>query len=65
MWPDIHLFLCTKAGQVSGFLLILQMKTCSNILVLKETRGDSMECFACFVFLCHLEEIVIHHLLVY
>lgn len=57
---NVHLSLPIKVNQMSGFLFILQMKMCSNILVLKETRRDSMECFW-----CHLEEIVIHHLLVY
>lgn len=42
---NIQLFLHTKADQMSGFLFILQMKACSNILASKETRRDSMECF--------------------
>lgn len=39
---------------------MFQIEICSNISMLKETRKDYMECFW-----CHLEEIVIHHLLVY
>lgn len=47
-------------SNVFAIFLILQMKICSEIFLLKETRRDSMECFW-----CHLEEIVTHHLLVY
>lgn len=56
----VRFSLHTEVTHMSGFLFVLQVEICSNILMLKEARGDSTECFW-----CHLGETVRHHLLVY